>query len=181
LAFAFSRKNSSDPRVEPSGPFARFHAIGGYSPARNTLPGTHSRLSFHLVKLLACLPLALLLALTGCRSFSARVEPGRDLSAYQRYFVKSNFNDNHSLDVFLVRALQARGHEADRGPETMMPHQTQAKVTYEDRWAWDFKDHMVALTITIYDARTERPVASADYVGPASMKPKATGAKPKAS
>lgn len=111
--------------------------------------------------------LAVLLA--GCTSFDAQVEPGRDLQLYQRFFVQSNLDDNQAIGAMLVRALQARGREAELGPLTMLPPSAQALVTFQDRWTWDFKNHMVALRIVILDARSRQPIAVASFTGPTAL------------
>jgi hypothetical protein len=107
--------------------------------------------------------------LAGCSSYKASVEPGRDLSASRRVWVKSNMSDNHGLGGFIAGTLDALGHETGLGPLTMMPPRTQLIVQYRDNWAWDFKDHMTALEITVLDTRTEQQIARADYSGPTSM------------
>lgn len=108
-------------------------------------------------------------ALAGCASYTANVEPGTQVSKYQRFWVKSNLDDNHAIDRLLVQVIKARGYEAECGPLTMMPQTAQAIVTYRDRWTWDFKNHMTSLEIAVQDVRTEQLVASASFVGPASM------------
>jgi hypothetical protein len=105
----------------------------------------------------------------GCSSYVANREPSTDLGKYQRFFVKSNFHDNHGIDTRIVRALQARGFHAEKGPLTMLPKTAQAIVTYDDRWNWDFKNHMTYLVITLQDVRTEQPIASATFSGPAAL------------
>jgi hypothetical protein len=107
--------------------------------------------------------------LAGCASYTADVEPGTQISTYRRIWVKSNLDDNHSIDRLLVQVLKARGYEAERGPLTMMPREVQAIVTYRDRWTWDFKNHMTSLELTVQDARSERQVAAASFVGPVSL------------
>jgi hypothetical protein len=107
--------------------------------------------------------------LAGCASYTAHVEPGTQFSTYRRFWVKSNLDDNHALDRLLVQTLKARGFEAEHGPLTMMPREAQAIVSYRDRWAWDFKNHMTGLEITVQDARSEQQVAAANFVGPASL------------
>jgi hypothetical protein len=109
------------------------------------------------------------LALTGCASYTANVMPGSQFSAYRRFWVKSNLDDNHAIDRLLVQTLKARGYEAEHGPLTMMPREVQAIVNYRDRWAWDFKNHMTGLEITVQDVRSEGQVAAASFVGPASL------------
>jgi hypothetical protein len=107
--------------------------------------------------------------LAGCASYTAQVEPSTQLSAYRRLWVKSNLDDNHALDRVLVEVLRSRGFEADSGPLTMMPRDRQAIVSFRDQWTWDFKNHMTALEVTIQDVRSEKQVAMAAFVGPASL------------
>lgn len=114
-----------------------------------------------------CLLFALLL--TGCTSYVSSLEPGRDLRKYQVYFVKANFDDNHGMDSRIARALQERGYTVDKGPMTMMPRATQAIVTYQDHWSWDFKTHLTGLRIVISDAKSETIVASGNFTGPAAL------------
>ena len=83
--------------------------------------------------------------------------------------MKSNLDDNHGLDEFIVKALQAHGRTAETGPLTMMPRDAQALVTFHDAWNWDFKYHMVGLTIAVSDIRAEKPIAEANYSGPVAM------------
>lgn len=111
--------------------------------------------------------MALLLA--GCSSYVARVDPGRNLRTYQRYFVKTNLNDNHGIDARIARALQARGFQADYGHLTMLPRGTQAIVTFDDQWAWDFKTHLRYLRLEVQDARSEQACAAATFNGPAAL------------
>ncbi len=113
--------------------------------------------------------LLLVVLLAGCTSYVSRPEPGRTLSNYQRYFVKSNFDDNHGMDGRIVRALQERGLTAEKGPLTLLPQEAQAIITYEDRWSWDFKTHLTGLRLFVMDARSEKRVASGTFHGPAAM------------
>ena len=75
------------------------------------------------------------------------VEKGYDLAQTQRFFIIHNPSDNHGLDHQIAAALQARGLKVEIGPLTMMPEATQAVIVYQDRWAWDFGEHLVYLQI----------------------------------
>jgi hypothetical protein len=116
---------------------------------------------------LACLPLVLLFA--GCSSYVARVEPGTALANYQRLFVKSNFSDNHGMDGRIMTAFQERGFTVEKGPLTMMPRKTQAIVSFEDYWSWDFTTHLTNLRIYVKDAKSESLVASGTFTGPVAL------------
>lgn len=117
-------------------------------------------------------PLLLLAALllgSGCASY--RIQPGSLSPAepYQRFFVQANLNDNHALDRLIASGLQARGFEAEAGPLTMRPRSTQVVVTYQDRWSWDFGEHIVYLRIALHKADSPQPYASATFSGPISL------------
>jgi len=106
---------------------------------------------------------ALVLFLGGCASFDASVEGGQSLKGVQRFFVVSNLNDNRALDHQIAQALKARGLTAEVGPLTMMPDDTQAVVTFQDHWAWDFGEHLVFLRIDVRKPSQEQTYASATF------------------
>lgn len=108
----------------------------------------------------ACL-LPALLGLTGCTSIDRTVTPGRDPSALREVFVVKNLNDNRRLAENLVTALRARGLVADSGPLTLLPPTAEAVVRFEDRWSWDFGEHMTYLRVGLHDPGEVRPYATA--------------------
>ena len=105
------------------------------------------------------LMLGMIFLLGGCASYSTHVDHGRSLKGIKRFFVVSNLNDNHAIDHQIADALKARNLEADSGPHTMMPDNTQAVVTFQDHWTWDFGDHLVFLQISVRDRRSEQSFA----------------------
>jgi hypothetical protein len=107
--------------------------------------------------------LMLLGLLAGCTTYDAKVERDRSLAGVQRYFVQSNPNDNHALDSQIAGALKARGLAAETGPLTMMPDETQAIVTYQDHWTWDFGDRLVYLQLTVREQKTGRNYATVTF------------------
>ncbi|HTJ79125.1 MAG TPA: hypothetical protein VL357_09025 [Rariglobus sp.] len=115
------------------------------------------------MKAAASLLFILILLLSGCSAVSTRVDKDRHFAGVRHFFVLSNLNDNHGIDDSIVRALQARGFEAEAGPFTMMPDAAQVLITYEDRWAWDFSNHMVHLQIAAQDPQAVHPYATAVY------------------
>lgn len=110
-----------------------------------------------------CVIFGLTLLLGGCASYSSQVEHGRNLKKIQRFFVVSNLNDNHGIDRLIADVLKARGREAEAGPLTMMPDNTQAIVTFNDHWNWDFSDHLTFLQIAVRDTKSEQPFATATF------------------
>lgn len=112
------------------------------------------------------LSILLALLLGGCTAYNAQVQPGRSLAGIQRCFVLANANDSHGLEHRIVAALRARGLTAEAGPRTMMPENTQALITYEDHWAWDFGERLVHLQLSVHDAETQtpQPYAAASFL-----------------
>ena len=99
----------------------------------------------------------------GCTAVRTHVDKDRHLASVRHFFVVSNLNDNHGIDESIARALKARGFQVENGPITMMPDSAQAAISYEDRWAWDFSNHMVRLQIAAQDPQSVQPYATAFY------------------
>ena len=101
--------------------------------------------------------------LGGCTTYDARI--GRDLSldGVQRFFVVGNANDNRAINHQITAALKSRGYVAETGPLTMMPDDTQAIITYQDHWTWDFGDRLVYLQVTARDRKTNKTYATVTF------------------
>ena len=111
-------------------------------------------------------PLSFLLlfgVFAGCTSYDTHVARGLTLTGVQRFFVLSNPNDGHAIDHQIAAALTTRGFQAESGPLTMMPEETQAIVTYQDHWTWDFGDHLVYLQVAVRDQKTNQSYASVEF------------------
>ena len=111
--------------------------------------------------------LVLLSLLAGCTSsVTARLAPSADLSRLKHIFVEHRLNDNHRLDELIVRELRSLGYEVADGPLTMMPPETDALITYEDEWVFDFTSHLTTLSINVADNRRHQPLAEGRYYRP---------------
>jgi hypothetical protein len=107
----------------------------------------------------------------GCASTQSHVaEPGRNLKDVKRFFVLRNLKDNHRVHESIVRALQARGLQAESGPITLLPKDSQVVIVYEDRWSWDFGDHMVSLKLGARDPSAVFPYVTASYLDHVALK-----------
>jgi hypothetical protein len=116
-----------------------------------------------------CSPATLLLLLAatflaGCSSVSTRKVI--DLAPFKHIYVVHRLTDDHHIDELFVRELQSRGHDASSGPLTMLPDNADAILTYEDRWAWDFKSYLIELDIDLRTARTDKKLADGRYYQP---------------
>lgn len=99
--------------------------------------------------------------LTGCANrSSARVDPSADLQAIKTMYVVKVPNDNAGIDTLIADKLRARGYTVTTGGEP--PANTDAVVTYIDRWWWDITMYLLELTVTIRDPKTDFPLASAN-------------------
>lgn len=113
---------------------------------------------FSLIIVLVCTIVA------GCASTHSQVvEKGRSLKEARRFFVVRNLKDNHAIHESIVRALKARGLDAQSGPLTLLPDSAQVVLEYEDRWSWDFSNHMVYLRIDARDPQKVFPYVSSYY------------------
>ena len=104
---------------------------------------------------------ALALALTGCTHLDRTVESGRDPAALREIFVLTNLNDHRGQARRIVAALRERGLRAEAGPLTLLPASAEAVLRYEERWAWDFGEHMTFFRLTLTDPDKVRPYAVA--------------------
>jgi uncharacterized protein YceK len=107
--------------------------------------------------------IAFALVLGGCASVDGSVDSGRSMKKVQRFFIVSNLNDNRALDRQIAAALRAAGRTAEVGPLTMMPEDTQAVLSFQDHWTWDFGEHLVYLRIDARDPSSPQAYASVTF------------------
>lgn len=106
--------------------------------------------------------------LAGCTSISVRKPPALELDRFQRVFVVRPFNENRHVDEIFVDALRQAGREASSGPLTMMPETTDAVLTYDARWTWDFKTYLIELEFQLHTAHTNKKLAEGRYYQPSA-------------
>ena len=116
-----------------------------------------------LIAVSACF---VLLLLAGC-STSASARKVVPLDRFRCIYVERRLNENHHLDELFVTELQRLGHEASSGPMTMMPEKTDAVLTYDARWEWDFKTYLIELSFELYTVHPRKKLADARYHQPA--------------
>ena len=109
------------------------------------------------------------LMLAGCSTLNTQVTANARLAELKHIYVQQSLNDNHGLDVLIVKQLQARGIQAESGPLTLMPREVKAYLVYEDHWDWDFKNYLIGLAVTVRDSTSDRLLASASYVRPTAF------------
>ncbi|MDD3181172.1 MAG: hypothetical protein PHQ04_12645 [Opitutaceae bacterium] len=115
-------------------------------------------------------PLLLLigvLMLAGCSSVSSQRDPTIRLDQFKRIFVEHRLTDRQGIDQLVVQELRNLGYEASCGPLTMMPEKVDAILSYEDRWAWDFRTYLIELSLQLRAVDAPRTFATARYFRPA--------------
>jgi hypothetical protein len=115
-------------------------------------------------------PLLLLLTalLSGCAS-SVSARKVMPLDEFKRIYVVARLNDNHHLDELMAAELRRLGKDASSGPQTMMPENTDARLTYNDTWTGDFHVSLLELTVELYAVRGDKKLADARYYQPSIM------------
>ena len=109
---------------------------------------------------------AILLATCGGCTTSASARKVIALDRFQRIYVETRLNENHHLDQVFVAELRRLGREASSGPLTMMPEKTDAVLTYDARWEWDFKNYLIELTFELHTIHPRKKIADARYHQP---------------
>lgn len=109
------------------------------------------------------------LLLAGCSSLNTHITPNANLGQLKHIYVQQNLNDNHGLDMLIVKQLQARSIQAESGPLTLMPREVKAYLVYDDHWEWDFKDSLISLGVVVRDATSDHLLAAANYTHPTAF------------
>ena len=101
---------------------------------------------------------------SGCASIATRTVV--DLSRFKKIYVEHKLTDDRHVDEMIVKELTRLGYQASHGPLTMLPANTDAVLTYEDRWEWDFKTYLIEFNVTVRTARTNKKLADGRYYQP---------------
>lgn len=107
--------------------------------------------------------LSLIIAcLSGCavNRATGSLTPGVELKKTDSYYVVKQPKDGRGVESIIASQLAERGFEVSYGPAEDMPEETDAKVTYIDRWMWDITMYMLELTITITDTKSDFTLAN---------------------
>jgi hypothetical protein len=97
---------------------------------------------------------------TGCavNRATATLDPSADLSAIKSMHVVQIPESDGIVSGLIVDKLRSKGYAVTTSTEKTT--QTDAVVTYLDKWMWDITMYMLELTITIRDPKTDYPLAS---------------------
>jgi len=94
----------------------------------------------------------------GCSSLTTSGHP--HLAKFRRVFIETRLNDNLGIDRLLMAELKALGYDAQYGPLTMMPEDTQLIVVYDAREEWDLHQYLIELNLSVRPAKDYNLVAA---------------------
>lgn len=102
-----------------------------------------------------------LLILPGCVSEqSASLTPGFNPLNVRRVHVVRLPADGRGVERLIADEFRRLGRVATIGSETDVPPDTDAVVTYADRWMWDITMYMISLDVTLRTPGSLFPIAS---------------------
>lgn len=113
-------------------------------------------------KLICLLLLVASLTITaGCANrATGSLTAGTDLSKIKSFYIVQAPQDNRNTYALIKTNLEKRGYATTTGPEQKPPFQSDAVVTYVDKWMWDITMYMLELTITFRNPNTDYPIAT---------------------
>ena len=102
----------------------------------------------------------IMVLLTGCiNSAHKSINPTADLSNIKIIHVEQFARDSRGLDKVIAEQLRAMGYTASTGDT--IPENSDAIITYRDKWRWDMSMYLLSISIKIRDPDTLFPMANA--------------------
>ena len=92
----------------------------------------------------------------------ALLTPGSDISHIKTIYVVTQPRDTHGIDKLIHDKLVAMGYSVMVGPEKPLPYNSDAVVTYRDKWFWDMSMYLLQLIVTVRNPSDNFPLAVGD-------------------
>lgn len=103
--------------------------------------------------------IALLSITTGCANrATATLTAGTDLGKVKNFYIVQTSEDKETHSLIKAN-LEKRGFTTTTGPEMKSPYNSDAVVTYTDKWMWDITMYMLELTINFRNPTNNFPIA----------------------
>ncbi len=124
-------------------------------------------------KFLQCMPLripmglwcaaVLVMALQGCATNreSASVAPDTDITKLKTIYVLRSEQDDRGVYITIAEQLRKSGYAVSTGPETKVPDNTDAVLSYQAQWQWDMTMYLLDLRMTLRNPATGALLGSA--------------------
>jgi hypothetical protein len=104
---------------------------------------------------------ASIVGLSGCASKrNATILPGANLGAVKNYYVVRLSTDDRKINRLIAEDLVRRGFHATTGEPYAVPADSEALVTYRDKWMWDMSMYLLQLDVQIRKPKTDIPMAT---------------------
>jgi len=100
---------------------------------------------------------------SGCANrATSKVEPGVDLTAIKKVYVKKRLDDKRSdergVNELIVEKLNTKGIAAQIGTDES-PKGVDAVLTYRAQWFWDITWYLLELDVTLREPESNAPMA----------------------
>ena len=103
--------------------------------------------------------IVLLSSATGCANrATATLTAGADLGKVKNFYIVQTPEDKETHGLIKTN-LEKRGFTTTTGPEMKSPYNSDAVITYTDKWMWDITMYMLELTINLRNPTNNYPMA----------------------
>lgn len=99
---------------------------------------------------------------SGCSvtQLQSNIVPGNNIKALKKFYVVKLEADQRGVERIIAARLKLMGYEATSGERSAMPADTEAVVTYQDKWMWDITMYMIQLDVQLRQPKTEITMAT---------------------
>lgn len=114
-------------------------------------------------KYLVWLLLAVLAGISsGCSvvQLQSNIVPGNNIKSIKKFYVVKLEADQRGVSQLIADRLVAMGYQATAGDRSAMPADTEAIVTYQDKWMWDLTMYMIQLDVQLRQPKTDITMAT---------------------
>ena len=118
------------------------------------------KVSMSLVRISTCVAALVLLLLTGCavNRATATVDPTANLAGIKTVHVVQLEKDERGVNKLIADRLNTMGFNATTS--LTKSADTDAIVTYADKWMWDITMYMIELTVVVRDPKNDFALAT---------------------
>ena len=118
------------------------------------------KVSMSLVRISTCVAALVLLLLTGCavNRATATVDPTANLAGIKTVHVVQLEKDERGVNRLIADRLNTMGFNATTS--LTKTADTDAIVTYADKWMWDITMYMIELTVVVRDPKNDFALAT---------------------
>jgi tetratricopeptide (TPR) repeat protein len=117
-------------------------------------------------KIIAPISLLVLFIVSGCAHESAYVSSGKDIRTLRSFYVAKHAADSKGINILIANQIKSAGYASSTGEERALPANTDAIVTYQDRWQWDMTEYLYRLSVQFRNPADKKVWASGQSFKP---------------